>query len=99
MAIQSTCCVNTAAVSSVILSKRHDDLSLHHCWCGPGAIRVSNLWSMSLQVICHLRFFSYNFLQKRHRVVQMVTLRQADKDLSIDMHIDLLRSPVGLKVT
>ena len=44
-------------------------------------------------------YFSYNFLQKQHRAMRMVSLRSSRQDASIDMHIDFLRSRLDFEVT
>ena len=44
-------------------------------------------------------FLAHDFLRERDRVIRMVSLCSAGHDASIDMHIDLIQSPVNLEVT
>ena len=66
-----------------------------------GAILFDDLWTRPFQTICIKSrvFFAYDLLQKRDRAMRMVSLCSAGQDASIDMHIDLLRSPVDLKAS
>ena len=49
--------------------------------------------------ISQFRSFAYYFLLKPDRATRKVALCSACQDLSIDMHIDFLWSPSGLKRT
>ena len=58
---------------------------------GQGHFRSHNVTSVCL-------FLAYNFLQKRDAALRMVSLCSVGRDTSINRYIDLVRSPVELKV-
>ena len=57
-------------------------------------------WLLFKVISGHIRspFFTYDFL-KRDREMQMVSLCLACQDASLDMHTNILRSPLDLNVT
>ena len=97
MKIQRQSCVGTAAVWSSVILKRHDDhISCHSWWSGCGL----DQWpcSMLFQVIqVTFVFFAYFFILKLDRATGMVSLCSACEHLSINIHLDFLRSPFDLQ--
>ena len=49
--------------------------------------------------IVNMHFFAHKFLRKRDGAMRMVPLCSVGQAGSIDMHVDLLRSLLDLKVT
>ena len=66
---------------------------------GPGAIWVSDRLVKVMAGNISSTLFRDNLLQKQDRTMWMVSLCSDGGDVSIDVHVGLLRSIVNLKVT